>query len=152
MARFVFALQKLLEVRAWEEKQAEYVLAAKTGQCNAAEAAIRALLERRHSVFLTRGGLDLSVLAAHDAFRAKVGADIDAKQKELARLTVEREDLLKAYLEKRRRRDVLTKLSQRQERAHKLAQSRREALYVDDLNTGAFIRKMGAGGVELGQN
>jgi len=152
MARFVFALQKLLEVREWEERQAEHSLAAKTGQCNAAEAVIRALLERRHAVFLQRGGLDLSILAAHDAFRAKVGKDIESKQKELARLTIEREDLLKVYLEKRRRRDVLTKLSERHERAHKLARSRREALNLDDLNTGAFIRRMGAGEVELGQN
>ncbi len=152
MARFVFALQKLLDVREWEEKQAEHVLAAKTGQCAACEADIRSLLERRHAVFLGRSGLDLGVLAAHDAFRAKAGADIDRKQKELAQLTVEREDLLKTYLDKRRRRDVLTKLSERQARVYYQAQAKREALELDDLNTGAFIRKMGAGEVQLGQN
>ncbi len=152
MARFVFALQKLLEVREWEEKQAEHALAAKTGQVSACEAAIRDLMERRHAVFLTRGGLDLSVLAAHDSFRAKVGNDIERKHRELARLTVEREDLLKVYLDKRRRRDVLTKLSARHERAYKLARTRREALNLDDLNTGTFIRKMGAGEVELGES
>jgi flagellar export protein FliJ len=148
----VFALQKLLDVREWEEKQAEHTLAAKTGQCAACEADIRALLERRHAVFLTRAGLDLNVLAAHDAFRAKAGRDIESKQKELARLTVEREDLLKVYLEKRRRRDVLSKLSQRQETVFRAAQAKREALNLDDLNTGAFIRKMGAEEVELGES
>jgi flagellar FliJ protein len=152
VARFVFALQKLLEVREWEEKQAEHELAAKTGQCAACEADIRGLLERRHAVFLRRGGLDLAVLAAHDAFRSKAGVDIERRQKELARLTVEREDLLKIYLDKRRRRDVLTKLSERQARAHRQAQAKREALDLDDLNTGAFIRKMGAGEVQLGES
>ncbi len=152
MARFVFALQKLLDVRAWEEKQAEHALAAKTGECTACEADIRGLFERRHDVFLRRGGLDLGVLAAHDAFRAKVGADIERKQRELARLTVEREDLLRVYVDKRRRRDVLTKLFDRQAAAFKREQAKREALNWDDLNTAAFIRKMGAGEVELGEN
>jgi len=150
MARFVFALQKLLDVREWEEKQAETALAAKTGQCAACEAQIRVLIERRHAVFLTRGGLDLNVLAAHDSFRSKLGADVETRQKELARLTVEREDLLAVYLEKRRRREVLTKLRERQLQTFRRAQTRREALDLDDLNTGAFIRKMGAEGVPLG--
>lgn len=152
MARFVFALQTLLDVREWEEKQAEHALAAKTGQCAACEADIRGLLERRHNVFLRRSGLDLALLAAHDAFRAKVGADVERKQKELARLTVEREDLLKVYLDKRRRRDVLTKLFDRQHAAFKREQAKREALNLDDLNTAAFIRKMGAGEVEFGES
>jgi len=68
--RFRFSLQKVLDLRTWEEKQAETVLAAKTGQCTACQLAIEALLVRRREVFLHRGagGLDLAAMAAGEAF------------------------------------------------------------------------------------
>jgi len=142
--RFRFTLQKVLDLRSWEEKQAETLLAAKTGQCAVCERAIQTLLRRRRDAFLTRGTgtLDLTVLAAHDSFRLRLGTEIETKQKELARLTVEREDLLKIYHETRRRRDVLTKLSEKQALAFKQGEAKRETLQLDDLNTAAFIRKM----------
>ena len=142
--RFRFTLQKILDLREWEEKQAENLLAAKTGQCTACERAIGELYLRRRNTFLTRtsGGVDLTLLVVHDAFRLRLGKEIDTRQKELARLTVEREDLLKAFLETRRRRDVLTKLNEKQALIFKQAEAKRETLRLDDLNTAAFIRKM----------
>jgi len=142
--RFRFNLQKVLDLRTWEEKQAETVLAAKTGQCAACERAIEALLVRRREVFLARGigGIDLQALVAHDAFRLRLGKEIDTKEKELARLTVEREDLLKVYLETRRRREVLSKLAEKRLIEFKQSEAKRETLLLDDLNTAAFIRKM----------
>jgi len=142
--RFRFGLQKVLDLRNWEEKQAETVLAAKTGQCSACEHAIEALLVRRREVFLHRGvgGLDLAAMAAGEVFGQRLGREITGKQKELARLTVEREDLLKAYLETRRRREVLSKLSERQALAFKQAEAKRDSLALDDLNTASYIRKM----------
>jgi len=142
--RFRFTLQKVLELREWEEKQAETTLAAKTGQCVACERAIEDLLVRRRDSFLHRGGsgLDIALLASHEVFRLRLGKEIDTKQKELARLTVEREDLLQAYLVTRRRREVLTKLSEKQALAFKVGEQKRETLRLDDLNTAAFIRKM----------
>lgn len=142
--RFRFTLQKVLDLREWEEKQAENALAAKTGECTRCEMAIKDLYLRRHDTFLTRGsgGLDLTVLAVHDAFRLRLGKEIDTKEKELARLTVEREDLLKVYLEARKRREVVTKLREKQALAFKQAEAKRETLRLDDLNTAAFIRKM----------
>jgi flagellar FliJ protein len=150
--RFRFTLQKVLDLRSWEETQAETALAAKTGQCAACERAIQSLLSRRRDSFLARaqGALDLSVLAAHDAFGQRLGREIETKQKELARLTVEREDLLKVYLEKRKRRDVLSKLSEKQALAFKQAEAKRENLRIDDLNTASFIRKMTAVEEQLG--
>lgn len=142
--RFRFTLQKVLDLREWEEKQAENALAAKTGQCSACENALQDLHRRRHDVFLSRGsgGLDLTLLAAHDAFRLRLNREIETKEKELAQLTVEREDLLKVYLETRKRREVLTKLSEKQALAFRQAEAKRETLRLDDLNTSAFIRKM----------
>lgn len=142
--RFRFPLQKVLDLRLWEEKQAENILAAKTGECTRCELAIQELYRRRHETFLSRGtgGLDLTVLAAHDAFRLRLGKEIDTKEKELAKLTVEREDLLKIYLEARKRREVITKLQEKQALAFKQAEAKRETLRLDDLNTAAFIRKM----------
>lgn len=142
--KFRFSLAKVLDLRAWEEKQAENDLAAKTGQCSACERAIEDLLVRRRNAFPTSasGAVDLASLAHHEAFRLRLAKEIDTKQKLLARLTVEREDLLKVYLEKRQRREVLTKLSEKQALAFKQAQEKREMLRLDDLNTAAFIRKM----------
>jgi flagellar FliJ protein len=142
--RFRFGLQKVLDLREWEEKQAENDLAAKTGQCAACERTIEELYLRRRNTFLARGsgGLDLTLLAVHDAFRLRLGKEIETKEKELARLTVEREDLLKVYLEKRKRREVLSKLQEKQALAFKAQAQKREALVLDDLNTASFIRKM----------
>lgn len=142
--RFRFTLQKVLDLREWDETQAENLLAAKTGECTRCELAIQDLYRRRHDTFLTRaaGGLDLTLLAVHDSFRLRLGKEIDTKEKELARLTVEREDLLKAYLAARRRREVVSKLKEKQALAFRQAEAKREALALDDLNTAAFIRKM----------
>jgi flagellar FliJ protein len=143
--KFRFTLQKVLDLRLWEEKQAENTLAAKTGQCSACENALTALHLKRHETFLSRnthGALDLTVLGAHDAFRQRLGREIEAMEKELARLTVEREDLLRVYLETRKRREVLSKLSEKQAVEFKEAEAKRETLRLDDLNTAAFIRKM----------
>ena len=142
--RFRFTLEKVLDLRLWEEKQAESLLAAKTGQCTVCEQAIEGLLVRRRDAFLGRGagGFDLNALLFHDRFRQRLGHEIEAKQKELAQLTIEREDLLQVYLEKRRRREVLSKLSEKQALAFKKAEQKREILNLDDLNTASFIRKM----------
>ena len=142
--RFRFSLEKVLDVRQWEEKQAENLLAAKTGECTNCELAIQDLHRRRHDTFLTRGSgdLNLTVLAVHDAFRLRLGKEIETKVKHLARLTVEREDLLKTYLETRKRREVVSKLKEKQALAFKQAEAKRETLRLDDLNTAAFIRKM----------
>ena len=142
--KFRFTLQKVLDLRLWEEKQAENLLAVKTGQCAACENAIKELLTRRRETFLSRGNgvLDLTALAYHDRFRLRIGHEIEVKQKDLARLTVEREDLLAAYLETRKRREVLSKLAEKQALAFKQAAAKRETLTLDDLNTAAFIRKM----------
>jgi len=142
--RFRFGLQKVLDLREWEEEQAENLLAAKTGQVVACERALTDLAERRRASFLARGsgGLDLALLANHEAFRARLAKEIETKELELARLTVEREDLLAAYLATRQRREVLTKLAEKQALAFKKAAAQREALVLDDLNTAAFIRRM----------
>ncbi len=145
MARhFRFSLQKILDLRLWEEKQAENLLAAKTGQCAACERTVQELIVRRRDTFLSRGtgAIDLTALAYHDRFRLRLGHEIEVKEQELARLTVEREDLLAAYLETRKRREVLSKLQEKQALAFKQAEAKREVLRLDDLNTAAFIRKM----------
>ena len=151
--RFRFTLQKILDLRIWEEKQAELLLAAKTGQCTAAERTIEALLVKRRETFLSRGsgGLDLNALAFRDLFGLRLGKQVEEKEKELARLTVEREDLLKVYRETRTRRDVLSKLSERQSQTFLKAERKREALVLDDLNTAVFIRKMRPVEVPFGQ-
>jgi len=144
--RFRFGLQKVLDLREWEEKQAENNLAAKTGQCTTCEAALQALHVRQHGAFLHRSaaGLDITLLAVHDAFRLRMLRDIETKEKELARLTLEREELLAVYLAARRRREILTKLSEKQALGFRQAEAKRDALVLDDLNTAAFIRKMRA--------
>ena len=151
--RFRFTLQKILDLRIWEEKQAELLLAAKTGQCTAAERMIQELLVRRRETFLSRGlgGLDLNSLGFHERFRLRLGKEIEEEEKKLARLTVEREDLLKLYLVARRRREVLSKLSEKQALAFEKAEDKREALLLDDLNTAVFIRKMRPVEVPFGQ-
>lgn len=141
---FRFTLQKVLDLRLWEEKQAETVLAAKTGEYARCERMIQELLVQRRESFLHRrtGPIDLARLASHEVFRQRLGKEISNKEKELAKITVEREDLLQAYLATRRRREVLTKLSEKQALAFRQAEEKRETLRLDDLNTAAFIRKM----------
>jgi flagellar FliJ protein len=151
--RFRFTLQKVLDLRADEEKQAEILLAAKTGQRAVCEREIEELLVRRREAFVSGGigAIDLNAWAYREHFRQRLGRDIEKKEKELARLTVEREDLLTAYLAARRRREVLSKLAEKRALAFKKAEDKREAAHSDDLNTAAFIRKMKSVEVPFGQ-
>lgn len=150
---FRFRLQKVLDLREWEEKQAETALAAKTSQCVTAENQLRELHERRHAGFRISTGsgtVDLNAWAFRDAFRLRLTREIEEGEKILAQLSLEREDLLKIYRAKRTRRETLSKLADKQKQLFRTSQQRRESLILDDLNTAAYIRKMNAVEAPLG--
>jgi len=147
MARvFRFSLDSILELRVWEEKQSEFALAAKTGECTLCENEIKTLAENRKRTGLERGrtGLDLSLFAAHEAYRLRLSRKIERLQEVLARLTVEREDLIEAWKKARQKREILSKLREKKHFAFERELIRRESLQIDDLNTASYIRKLSA--------
>jgi len=144
MAKFHFRLQKILGLRVASEKVAGQALAAVNGQCQVLESAIVELMTRSQASFLERetAGTNWSGMRSYDLYAQRLTLEIANKEKALAAKLIEREEKMADYLEARKKVKTLEKLSERQHSEFSEKQEHLEVLRLDDLNTGAFIRKM----------
>lgn len=142
--RFRFRLEKILELRLWEEKQAEIKFAAAAGECARLEGQIQALMVRRRDSFRHRlsGGSDITLLLSYEAFGRRLTKEIEEAEKVLAQKTVERDELQALFLEARKKRKVLEKLEEKKRLQFRQEEEKRQVRILDDLNSAAFIRKM----------
>ncbi|MEI8094055.1 MAG: flagellar export protein FliJ [Spirochaetales bacterium] len=142
--RFRFRLQKILDLRAAQEKTAAQALSVVNGQVRVLELKITDLMVRRQNSFRQRdlAGNDWSALRSYDLYGQRLGLDIEKQEKLLAAKLIERDDKLALYVEARKKMKVLEKLSEKKLEEFQDEEEHREVLRLDDLNTAAFIRKM----------
>ncbi|NNM55264.1 MAG: flagellar export protein FliJ [Spirochaetales bacterium] len=143
--RFRFRLEKVLELRRWEEKQAELVLAAITGECFNLQRQITSIQEERLSALSRRRTQDsVTVLLSLEAYTQRLTKLVETIQVNLDQKLLEREAAQKKYLEAQTKRKVLDKVEEKRRLEFKKAEFQRETKRQDDLNTAAFVRKMKA--------
>jgi flagellar FliJ protein len=142
--RFHFRLERLLEIRAFREREWLARLAEASGHCARVARQIRANADARQAAFGTdaRRGyeLDLELLTYRDHYITRLGVEKRHLQEELADRKRQRDEVQKKYLEVSRDRKILDKLKERKA-AEYYAHGRREEFKVqDDLSCDRYIR------------
>jgi flagellar FliJ protein len=140
--RFRFDLEKLLELRAYREREAEQELARAMGELASIEARIRALAEER-------------VAVAGDRFATgRTSADMRSAELYLLRLDKMKEALFEAaakaelvvtaareaYVEASRERKVLDKLKEKRKSEYRKTAGTEEIKAMDDISGGSSAR------------
>lgn len=148
MKRFHFRLERLLEIRAFRERQWLAKLAEASGHCVRLARQIQANLEARREAFATdprrRDGqgpeLDLQLLAYREHYLTRLGVEKRRLAEELGNRRRARDEVQKQYVEVSKERKILDKLKERRE-AEYYAHGRREEFKTqDDLSCDRFIR------------
>lgn len=142
MRRFAFRLERVLELREYDEKRAEAALGEKTAACSrltlALEANARASVEAARERF--RPGSDASDHRAGELYAVRLSQERERLLKALAAAELEREKARADYLEATKARRLVTKLREREEAVYYKAVAREETKMMDDLAAGAHAR------------
>lgn len=144
MKRFRFRLERLLEIRAFRERQWLARLAEASGHFARVGREIRDNAAARRGAFdleARRGSqLDLEMLTYRERYLSRLSAENRRLQEELEQRRRRREEVQKSYLEASRERKILDKLKERRA-AEYYADGRREEFKAqDDLSGDRYIR------------
>lgn len=134
MKRFSFSLQKLLDLRAFREKQAELEL----GKAIAAREAISLKLEsvakkRVAAAFERKGSLPVQELLAIEHFITRLDREKERLLEDLAAAELVVEQKREDYLVASRDKQVISKLREKKEAAWHKESLAEEAATLDDL-------------------
>ncbi len=143
MRRFRFDLEKLLELRAYAEREAELSLARAMGELASIESKIQALAVERTEVASQRFARGRGVAEIRHAEAYILRLD-QTKEKLLeaaaaAALAVEKER--EKFIEASRERKIIDKLKEKRAAEHRKAALDEEMKVVDDISSGSAARK-----------
>ena len=144
MRRFQFRLQRLLELRRYREREWELKLAKITGVCLMHQKRIdeirseltRSTMEK--SAFQEKP--DYNYLISIELYNNRLKLELEDRYKVLEEENKKLKEIQKEYLEHSKRRKVLEKLKERQEREYYRLQRLEDIKAADDINSSRFIR------------
>ena len=135
MKRFAFRLERLLELRDWNEKKAELALAEKAGACALLQTKIEENIESR--VRTSRDayapGRELPDFRAAEFYLRRLDVEREKLSARLAAAELEREKARLEWMAKHRDREVVGKLKERREAEYYRLALREEAKVLDDM-------------------
>lgn len=144
MKRFRFRLERLLELRAYREREALYRLAEATGHCVRLARRIQETESQRGPAFRSvpggAGALDLGLFAYRERYLAWLEATRRRLSEELARREKQRLEVQARYLEAAREHKVLEKLKERRAAEHRRQARIEEYNVLDDVAASQFLR------------
>jgi flagellar FliJ protein len=142
--RFRFRLERLLELRAYREREALYRLAEATGHCVRLARRIQETESQRGPAFRSAPGgagvLDLGLFAYRERYLAWLEATRRRLSEELARREKQRLEVQARYLEAAREHKVLEKLKERRAAEHRRQARIEEYNVLDDVAASQFLR------------
>ena len=135
MKRFLFGLEKILELREYRERIAKAVMGEKAGKCTILEMdleenARRTLVAGRER--FRRGG-NVSDYLAGEHYALRLGAERERLMKVLVMAEAEREQARLAYIEASKSKELIIKLKEREEAGYYKAAARDETKSMDDI-------------------
>lgn len=135
MKRFLFKLEKLLELRSFYERKAELLLAEKAGRCALLEGRLKEIAESRvrTSREMFSAGRDIADYRAAELYLLRLDRERDRLLEELALAEAEREAARADYLVKHRDREIIDKLKERRQAEYYRFAEREEIKALDDL-------------------
>ncbi len=141
MKRFSFRLERVLELRAFAERQAEAKLAEKAGVCALLDLKLQQNAEATYAAGRERfrPGGSVADYRSVEYYTLRLKAERDKLLKALALAEAEREEARLLYIEASKKKELLDKLKERAESTWYKAALLEETKTLDDL--GSQIRE-----------
>lgn len=145
MKRFEFKLEKVLELRRYDEHEWELKLAEVTGRVVAAEQEIRSWAEKRFGTrqyHAAAGTLDMALMRSREEYVNRIDLRVEELQHRLIALETERSKVREGFLEASRKRKALTRLKERQSEEYYREALREEGRVLDEIGGDQVVRRL----------
>jgi flagellar FliJ protein len=149
LKRFRFELEKLLELRAYRERETEIELAHAMAEAVDIQRKIEALIRERAAIGETRfaPGRSVGEIRSSDLYILRLDQQKETLIKSAAKAELKVEQARSIYLEAAKDRKVLEKLKEKRKNEHRKAGLLEEVKTLDDLSGGAETRRSATQGV-----
>lgn len=144
MRKFQFNLEKILELRKYDEQQREIELGQATGRCNALrreiedrKASRRHIFEKRH---LDKGDMRMFLYAEN--YTHRMDQEINKLKAELEKAEAERQKLQEKFLEASKKRKILDKLKERKQHSYYKHEQKQEQKALDEISSARYAREL----------
>ena len=139
MKKFVFDLQDILDIRKFEQQQAEIELGKALGVENEIQQKLNALAVRQTSIQKTmKGSTDFNDIASANQFYSYVRNSSEELMNQMAQAKLITEQKRKILKECMKKTDALESLKESEEQEFNQELKRQEAKQIDDIVTGRF--------------
>ncbi|WP_020612480.1 flagellar export protein FliJ [Sediminispirochaeta bajacaliforniensis] len=141
MKRFQFALESILELRQWEERQKEINLGKIIGECVTVRRQIEErTMQERQSFLDRREGFDLEELLEIEHFGRRMRCERQELSIRLEDLEAKRAEAQHEFLEASRKRKVLEKLKERKAEIHRKQELAVQQRSLDEIGSSLSVR------------
>ncbi|ADK80693.1 flagellar export protein FliJ [Sediminispirochaeta smaragdinae] len=141
MKRFQFALESILELRQWEERQKEIDLGKIIGECVTVRRQIEErTMQERQSFLDRRDGFDLEELLEIEHFGRRMRCERQELSIRLEDLEAKRAEAQEEFLEASRKRKVLEKLKERKAEIHRKQELAVQQRSLDEIGSSLSVR------------
>lgn len=143
MKRFRFNLEKLLELKKYDERNWEIKLGQIVSKCNIMEHKIRDYESDKTKVFFKYNLLSsgIGMLQISEVYLQKLNYEISQATLKLDAYKFEKQKIQKKYIEASNKRKVLDKLKNKEEQGYYKKQALEEIKEIDDISIGIALRK-----------
>lgn len=142
MKRFSFPLQKVLDLREYEENQAKLDLAAAIAEANRIQAELEQVAREMVAAANVRITSDIPSMQANEAYKVRLKLRRGELLEELAQAELVIEQKREVFAEKMQDRKVITKLKEKAVEEYKAETEKEEEQANDDLSNAKFAREL----------
>lgn len=141
MKKFTFSLQKILDIREFEEKQAQIELGKAVAETNRIRMELeRIAVERVRIVHLKADVVSLTEMIVKEQYLTRLDMTKDRLLEDLAAAEIVVEEKRAVFTETLKKRKVLSRLKERQFTAFRRDVQKAEDIVSDDISSSRFLR------------
>ena len=138
MKRFEFSLQKVLDLREFEEDQAKLDLAAAIAVADKIKLELEQIAREMVAAGNVRITGDIPAMQANEAYKVRLKLRKGELLEELAKAELVIEEKRKVFAEKMKNRKVITKLREKAEKEYRAEVLKEEEKVLDDITGAKF--------------
>lgn len=138
MKRFEFSLQKVLDLREFEEDQAKLDLAAAIAVADKIKLELEQIAREMVAAGNVRITGDIPAMQANEAYKVRLKLRKGELLEELAKAELVIEEKRKVFAEKMKNRKVITKLREKAEKEYRAEVLKEEEKALDDITGAKF--------------
>ncbi|SRR6056297_2089435 len=144
MRKFQFNLEKILELRKYDEQQWELKLGQATGRCIALQRKIEEKRASRREIFSRRhfDTGDMRMFLYVENYTHRMDQEITELKESLRKAEAERKEIQTKFLEVSKKRKILDKLKERKQQAYYKNQEKQEQKSLDEISSARYAREL----------